>query len=754
MQLASTKPCNYCGLPTEEVYCCHACQILDQHVKGLWQSSGENSFAHLDETKFRDLYKQTQSHKFDYVFYAEGLHCSSCVHLLEKLPEFSSDVVEARVHFGNSTVSICLREGGSLARVAQVISELGYTPSLLAEGENTSDKYKKENRTFLKRIAVAGFCAGNIMLFVVPVYAGLAGSWAQAFNWISFFLFLPILFYSARPFYQGALNALKYHTVNVDLPIAIAMLSGFFLSLCNLVRGDGAVYFDSTASFLFFILSARYLLKRVQQNYLAPSRAQSFFKSEKYLRQNGDSTEFVPWSEVCPGDRLLVKRGQILPCDGNLASVHALLDMSLFNGEALPKRFARDMEVFAGTKVLEDDIQVIAASSLQDSRMGHLFKQLDAGSEVKNDFTTLTDKLAQKLIITVFAVAIVFFAAYSFVNLSEAFNRALALIVLACPCALAFGTPLTYGLALKNSQRKGILLKDSKTLEKVLEIKNIFFDKTGTLTEGELSLMPSSSDFSKEMKQIILAIEAQSYHPVAFALRKAWSGVEALPAFTSREEILGKGVRGEYQGAHYEITHLSESTHDSEIAVQVLKDGETLGRLYFEDAVRKDSAQVVHTLQKRGIQCFILSGDKKIRVLEVARQTGIAKENCHSDLYPEDKKSILIEYKNNCMIGDGANDALSLQAADVGIAVKGSIDLSLQNADVYFTRGGLTPMLELTSLAHCSRRVLVRNLGISLIYNFVGGVLALTGFINPMMAAILMPLSSGLIILSSLWGAR
>lgn len=757
MELSVNTSCHYCGALTQgEAYCCNACEVLDLRVRPLpILTNNVNPFAYLDIQEFREAYRHSQKEGHYYLFFAEGLHCSSCVHLLEKLPQFYDQIVEARVNFGQSTVAVRLKETASLAQVAHVIQELGYTPTPLSAQDNVTENYKIENRTFLKRIAVAGFSAGNIMLFVIPIYAGLAGSWAQIFSWISFILFLPILFYSAIPFYRGALNSLKYQVVNVDLPITIALLSGFIMSTYNLLRNDGAIYYDSTASFMFFILSARYLLKRVQQSYLSPSRIKSFFQTEKYLRIHGEEEKNIPWKNVQVGDIIKVFRNQNLPSDAELLSAKATLDTSLFNGESLPKVFSQGMMIFGGTKVLDESVLVRITTAFTKSKIGLLLSQLDQGALLKSRFVALTDRLAQKLIITVFVVAAIFFLIYMNVDPTEAFNRSLALIVLACPCALAFGSPLAFGLALKKAQKMGILLKDATSLEKILKVKNVFFDKTGTLTEGSLSLSHSEPiNIPLDLQRIILSLEATSYHPIAFALRKSWPHPEHLLTVQQHREILGRGVAGVIDNDNYEIRHLSESIHEEELAIEVFKNNESLCRLYFIDSLRADSPQAVVKMQEMGLHCFILSGDKNARVLQTAKACGISRENTVGELYPEDKKDILQKYTNTCMIGDGANDSLSLQAADVGIAVKGSVDLSLNNADIYFTRGGLLPFFDLMELAAQTRRVLIRNLSISLVYNLVGGVLALAGFINPMMAAILMPLSSIAIILSSLWGTR
>lgn len=748
--------CAYCGtLSSQAPYCCNACEMLFKHTKALpVLEKLENPFFYLDKPEFKKIYEHPHS-EYNYLFYAEGLHCSSCVHLLEKLPTFYEEVISAQVNFGQSTVSVNLRDGGSLAQVAHVIAELGYTPSILAPSDNLVERHKKENRSFLIRIAVAGFCAGNTMLFVIPVYSGLAGSWATVFNWLSFALFLPILFYSAIPFYKGAWNSLKYKVVNVDLPIAIAMLSGFFASTFNLIRGSGEIYFDSTASFMFFILSARFLLKRVQQNYLSPSRLKSFFQSEKYLKVTSDEDQVIPWSNIQVGDTLKIKAQQNLPADCTLLSDVAVIDMSLYNGESLPKTFSKGMELFAGTKSLDSEILVQISKTFENSKLGELFHQLDEGSLKKSEFIALTDRLAQKLIITVFSLAIIFFLIYMNIDASEAFNRSLALIVLACPCALAFGSPLTFGMALRKANSMGILLKNSTSLEKILKIKNVFFDKTGTLTDGALTLSHSEpAQISAKTKKMILALESSSYHPVAFALRNAWTVQGELPKVSQKSEILGSGVSGYIDGKKVEVRKMAESVHDEETAVEVIEAGQSLCRLYFTDQLRAESPQAIEELKKMGLETYLLSGDKKSRVLSTAASCGIVKENAHGELFPEDKKDILSRYQNTCMIGDGANDSLSLQTADVGIAVKGSVDLSLSSADIYFTRGGLTPLFDLFRIAHQTQRVLVRNLSISLIYNVIGGSLALLGFIDPMMAAILMPISSAIIIISSLWGFK
>ncbi len=754
-QSITGEKCLYCHAPSlGEIYCCPACETLHLQVVPQKVLGQIDQFKYLDQGNFRQHYYH-HNQEFPYQFYVEGLHCSSCVHLLEKLPDFYAEIIEARVNYAYSTVSLRISEKASMAQVAAIITELGYVPHLLAPEDDFLTQYQNENRTSLKRIAVAGACTGNIMLFVVPVYAGLAGQLGLIFNWMSFLLYLPILLYSAVPFYKGAWNSLKYRIINVDLPITIAMLASVFFSLYNLIRGDENIYFDSTASFMFLILSARYILKRVQQNYLAPSQIQNLLKADRFEVFDGETVRIVNHQELHRGQVFRVDREQILPVDVELIKNVCVINTALFDGESLPKTFNPGMTIFAGMQVLTPNCEFRALSSAHDSRLGVLLKQLDQSAVEKTNFVSLTDSLAQKLILSVFVIATLFFMFYSWIDVSIAFNRALALIVLACPCALAFGSPLTFGLALKKAQRLGILMKSGTVLEKIQKIRHVFFDKTGTLTNGELTLIHTEpTQLSDETKQIILSLENKSYHPVAFALRSAWKNLTFRYALTETKEIIGKGVRGQIENDFYEICAMSESIHNEEYAVEVRKNDKMIARLYFNDLLRPESLCAVEALQKRRINCYLLSGDKKNRAQQIASTIGISEKNCHAELFPEDKLTILSQFKNTCMIGDGANDSLALKNADIGIAVKGSVDLSMQNADVYFTKGGLFPLFELITIAEQTKKTLYRNLTISLIYNSIGGTLALLGFINPMMAAILMPISSLIIVLSSIWGFR
>lgn len=755
--------CKHCGTQTsnENHFCCSACEILFQVQHQNWLPQSDSNFEtlkkkyiYMDHPDFMSYYVSKET-PYEFVFFVEGLQCASCVHLIEKMPEFYSDVISAEINFGLSTLVVKGTESISLSHVAAIINELGYRGWPLSPNDRVVDRFKNENRAFIKKIAVAGASAGNIMMFVVPVYAGLTGGYATVFNWLSFFLFLPILFYSAIPFYKGALNSIKYHVINVDLPIAIAMLSGFIFSTVNLIRGQGEIYFDSTASFIFLILSTRFLVKRVQQKSLSESSLSQYIPIQSVSYKTNSGIEMKPSHKIAQGDVLIIEPNQIIPADGTIYSISADLDMSLLNGESLPQSFTHGMKVFAGTRALNKPFEMLVEKVDTDTEIGHIICKLERESIQRTKFITLSETTAQWLIGIVSSCAVFFFIFYgALVDYQEALNRSLALIVLACPCALAFGTPLTYAMALRKARERGILIKNGNVFEKMLNIKNIFFDKTGTLTSGQLSLVQFfPNDVSEEMKAVILGLESNSTHPIAFAFRKAWK--EVTPSkILNLDEKLGFGVSGLYQGASFSLESNQKREENGLMSVTLKKNNQALGYFYFSDELHKDTKDVIKELALRKLNIGILSGDRKFIVNNIATETMIKPNMVFSELSPTEKQEKLKDFENVCMIGDGANDALALQSALVGIAVKGSVSLSLNSCDVYFTQPGLKSLLFLIDISKKSQDTLKRNLFFALLYNFIGGVLALLGFINPLVAAVLMPVSSAIILGSTLWGVK
>lgn len=762
MELSHSFPnCKYCDQQCLDgaEFCCQACELLFQIDYKSWLPKGDQSLQSkknefMDSEEFKSFYKNPANEN-EFTFYIEGLQCASCIHLLEKIPEFTNQVTSIEVNFGLSLAKVIVSDDFKISQFLGLLEELGYRGSPLSKNENLADKYKSENRTSLKRIAIAGACAGNIMLFVVPIYGGLTGPYAVAFNWISFFLFLPILFYSSVPFYQGAWNSLRYRVINVDLPIVVALLTGFIFSTMNLILGKPDIYFDSTASFLFLILSTRFLVKRIQQKTLSDSSILSFLPIQtiECKTQSGKTSKLS--LNISVGDTLIIYPDQIIPADGALNSVNADIDISILNGESLPHTLALGMDVYAGTRCLNKSFEMKVTKVGHDTEIGKIISSLEKDSLKKTQFVALSETISHWLIGIVFSIAVIFFFVYgALVNYDDALNRSLALIVIACPCALAFGTPLTYALSLRKARDLGILIKNGNVFEKVLQLKTIFFDKTGTLTSGQLALVSSfPCQIPDEWKQIVLALESRSLHPLAFAFRKSWSNLPPVN-IKNFSEIIGKGVSGEFAGASYSLESNYSREESGLMSVKLKKDSQTLAYFYFSDELHPDTKNVIQELIRWNYDIGIISGDRKSIVDKIANDTGIKPELVYSARSPQQKLGIIRTVPFACMIGDGANDSLALNSAHVGISVKGSVSLSHNSSDICFTRPGLNSLLDLIRISKRSQQILKLNLAFALLYNFLGGSLALLGYVNPLVAAILMPISSLLIIVNTYRGLK
>ncbi len=756
--LTTEMHCHYCGLVSgKDKYCCDACKRLDVGFEKLAENNVhvDSKYIYLDNPANQSLYNLNSDQRV-FKFFIRNIQCSSCVHLLEKIPDYNSNCLISRLNIGTSELYIELTEFGKLSEIAALIEHLGYESDIIKSTEDVQTQIQKEQRSDLKRIAMTGACAGNIMLFSIPIYSGSLGELLILFKALNLLLFLPIVTYSALPFYKGAWTSLKIKKIHIDLPITIALLSGFVFSVYNLIAGSDQFYFDSTASFLFLILIARFFVKKTQQKFLTPQSLKSHIKNETYVV---NSNLAQPPENLNMNDVVTINHGQIIPVDGQLMSDYALIDTSYMSGESEPFTFTKNMKLYAGYRSLSPSINLICEKKINETRISDLLKHSYQNLMTKCEYLNLADRLAQKLIFSVFMIAIVFLFAYGFLfDFKTAFDRALALIVVACPCALAFGSPLTLAMAYKKAYLKGITVRNPDVFEKISNIQNIFFDKTGTLTDGHLEISHTWPEIlSTHTKSVLIELEKISYHPIAFALRKAWKAQEFTTydlKVQNHKEIFGVGISGFIGSDFYEIKSVSDQMFDpaTDMAIALYMNNIVQCRIYFKDQIRQESVEIISYLKSKNIQTFLLSGDKNSKVQAVGKACNIPSENIFAALYPEDKEDIISQYQNTLMIGDGVNDSLAMSKSNVSIAIKGSIEIAISTSDVFFLRSGLRPLIDLFSIHKSIQSTLTRNLTLSLIYNILAGVFALLGYINPMWAAILMPISSLIVIFSTVWG--
>ena len=687
----------------------------------------------------------------EFRLYLDGLQCSSCVHLLEELPHFRHNVLYAHIDFNRHIFEVRCSPVASLGEICAAIEELGYTVTPLKEPSDFIKARVKEKRDDLKRIGVAGAVAANAMLFSVPIYAGLAGDLALIFNWISLVLFLPLLVFAAMPFYKSAWHSLLVRRLSVDMMIVAALWAGFLFSACSLLTGGSEVYFDSTASFIFLILCTRYALRSQQEEIGDKNTMDDMFSREAYelVRPDGNSI-FVPYSELSGGATINIKRGQVLPCDGKIISEQADFDLSFLTGEAYPQLRHQFETVQAGSRLLSSEARFQTAGGPLESKLAHSLLGL-GNNRLKDSAQTLADVVSHRLTLAVFAIAAVFFLlTYKTLGI-EAFKRALALITIACPCAVAFGTPLAHGLGLRKAGRQGYFIRSAGVFERLGKIKKIIFDKTGTLTSNHLSLVKTfPSEIPAEERSIILGLEKNSLHPLALSLKKIWSA-SSTENITEVTETSGVGVEAFYKSHHYALKKAVGGNDDNIMQLDFTVDGKLAAYLYFRESIQPEAPQVVGGFNSAGVDVLMLTGDKRGRAIAVAKSLGIRPKFVFAEQSAHDKLKI-VQKMNPCLFaGDGLNDMQALNAAYVSFAIKGPFESTLQVSDVYAPQKNLSSIPELIELAHKVNSTVSANLAFAIFYNVAGGMLALTGFINPLLAAVLMPVSSFCITFHTAW---
>jgi P-type Cu+ transporter len=751
--------CAYChaSFQSESLFCCHSCELLS-----TWVNEGMAPVVAIDlvSAKWQKYNAPELEDSFNFSkcpvfkkfrFYVDGLQCSSCVHLLEDFHLYCDQVASVHVNFASGVVDVQTKKEMGLGNLCAAIEQLGYYPTPFKESLEYENARKADVRNDLIRIGVAGAIAGNLMLFSVPIYAGLEGQLGNIFKWISFFIFLPMVFYVALPFYRKAWTSILVRQISIDMMIVVALLAGFIFSTYSLAVGSNEFYFDSTASFIFLILMTRYLVKRLQSKLIHKNIFAELFTNEVFEIKDAEITRLVSFDNILKDQRIRLKKNQLLPCDCVLQSCEAEFDLAFLTGEALPRGQRKLDRVLAGSRLLSESAELVCLDQANSSDLAVSLARIELEAGSKSDIQSLTDLISHRLTMVVFSVAGIFFIfAYQQMGF-EAFRRCLALITIACPCAVAFGTPLAHSLALKKATQKGFYIKSDLVFEKLQKVDKIVFDKTGTLTSSKLSLVKTTPEFiSDEDRSVIRGLERNSNHPVALTLQSEWGDI-APRAFSEVTETAGVGVQAVALERNYRLQKSKTAMTSESMQVDFLVDENHKATLFFDEAVKPEAVGVIKEFYDKKFKVMILTGDERNRSLRVAQLLGVPGEYVYSEKSPTEKRKI-IKNLNPCLfVGDGLNDLEALSEADVSFAIKGTFESTLKVSDIYAPKKDLHSLHEIFALAKTVHHTVKTNLAFAVLYNVIGGSLALTGFINPLVAAILMPISSFLITLNTIW---
>ncbi len=764
----------------KNTFCCQGClsvyKILNQsnlqEFYSIQEQTGEytrplnnlkaKDFDYLNNEDFLKKYAQMEE-QWSMSFYLKGVHCLACLWLIEKLPELAPAVENSRLDMGKSLVTITLKKGQkSFKEAAKVLNNLGYDPYPISNSDELMERQRKEERSLLLKIGIAGFSMMNIMLYTGSVYAGADGAYMVSFGYLSLLLALPVVFYSALPFYQSSLAAIKNKKVNIDIPLSFAILFGFFVSIYFVLQHREEFYFDSITTLVFLILLSRYVLKKAQQTSLNKNDILGIFQRGTTLRQlDAESERF---EEILPeqlhqGDLIKVQPNEVIPCDGVIKKGETRINLSTLTGESEAILHNVGSQVFMGTVNVGNSILIETQKLAEQTRMGQLLKKIEKDNQTRSKYSYITDKISEYFVSTVFLLAGLTFSYYLLTQgLSVALDHTLALVIVTCPCALGLATPLTFSRVMGLAQRNGLIFKNEEALERLSHIEKVFFDKTGTLTTGNYQV--SQASLSPDVNQedcinLLYSLEKDSSHPVAKAIVK-WCALQNLELklipLADRKEIIGRGVQAYQEGNLYEVT--TQDNEDGKLNAILTKDGIIILSLNLQDQIREDALSTLRSLRKNQYETFMVSGDKASVVQEVSKKLEFESDKTWYEVSPENKAKHVKNHSHVLFIGDGANDSLAFNSAQASIATHGSIEMSLRISDIFLNedRLNLVPYgLKLSKLAMTTVRT---NLGFSLFYNLSGAALAIMGLIGPLEAAVLMPLSSLTVLGITLFNTR
>jgi len=684
-------------------------------------------------------------------FYIPSIHCSSCIWVLENLNKLTSGVATSMVNFPLKTIRITFKnKTTNLRQLVELITSIGYEPYISLED---SDRKKNSvDKTLIYQVSIAAFAFGNIMLLSFPEYFEVNEFWLEnykpLFRWLMFAMAIPVVFYSAKDYFISAYKGLQHKILNIDVPIALGISVLFIRSTIEIMLEIGAGFFDSLTGLIFFLLLGKYFQQKTY-NFLSFERDyKSYFPIAVTKIVDGIENN-IPVKDVEKGDRLLIRNEELIPVDGILMNGNAAIDYSFVTGESLPISKQSGDKLFAGGKQTSGAIEMEVINTISQSYLTQLWSN-DVFNK-KNDITlkNITDSISKYFTTAILLIA--FFAGifWFFYNSSMAINVVTAVLIIACPCALALSAPFAIGNMLRIFGYKKFYLKNAETIESMSKIDTIIFDKTGTITSSDKTQINyKGAKLSVEELSMIKTVLRASNHPLSRLLYGHIDVEDFDNELASFEEVLGKGVEAIVNNMKLKLGSVSfvEGTVSvkNETAIHIKIEDVLKGSYIFKNSYREGTKQVFEHLSKN-YKLVILSGDndgeKKFLEQLLPQNTKYA-----FDQNPESKlkyiKTLQEKGDKIMMIGDGLNDAGALAQSDVGIAISENVNVFSPACDAILDAKLFKNLPNFLILATQTLDIIKVSFMLSFFYNIIGMYFALTGKLTPVIAAILMPLSS------------
>jgi len=703
----------------------------------------------------------------------EGLRCGACAWLIERILTQTPGVLTARANA--STARLHLRwstDEIQLGDIARRIASIGY--ALLPLGSAPLENARRtEDRKALRRLFVAGLSAAQIMMYAYPEYmegGSLDGDIRHLMRTASMLITVPVMVYSATPFFTSAWRMLRQGRIGMDMPVTLGLCVAFGASMWAWWTQTGEVYFDSVSMFVFLLLGARWIESRIRARTAAQRERLATALPVMAHRLDPDPGDTAAWN-LRPGDRVRVGSGERVPADGRLESDGTDLDTAWLTGESLPVPAQRGDRITEGSINLGPSMDILIETAASEGTLSRLSQLAEQAAADRPRWVAWADRVGAHFTIAILVLSAALVVGAMALGQSTAswIPAVIAVLVVTCPCALSMAGPAAYAAALARLLELGIASSSAHTLEKAASVTDIVFDNTGTLTD------PSRSDvrlvFGQQNDWIAaLAIARESRHPLAVAVartaaaqlsRIGWHS--PVPPVTDTQMHSGLGVEGRWQGQSLRLgsaRFVDPSGEEESIwrrhadcTVFLSLDGRIRCGFALEDQARPEAEGVIRKLHHQGLNVWCLSGDRSDRVEQLCRAVGILPQNLRAACTPSDKRTLVQSLQAKgahvLMVGDGHNDAPVMAQADVSMAVHSAAPLARQKADIYLVRSGLTGVLQALAIAQQARRVLRQNLIWAVTYNLVAIPFAATGWISPLIASVGMAVSSLIVVLNA-----
>jgi P-type Cu+ transporter len=766
--------CYHCGNPPiaqpivydDKTFCCSGCKSVYQ----LLSDSGMDDFYKINtapgarpKSSSAEKYRYLDSEEIAQKFYLfnEGftrkisvllpsIHCSSCIWILENLFRLHEGVKHSEVNFTAKKALITFDISKiKLSELAYLLDSIGYYPVFDAQEETQQKKFDK---SLLLKLAVAGFAFGNIMLLSFPEYLNVDSTFVNEFRdffaYVILILSIPILVYSGKDYLVSGYKSILTKQVNLDIPISIGILALYSKSLYDIFTGAGPGYMDSFAGFVFFLLIGKWFQNKTYQTLSFERNYTSYFPLAVTLKTN-EGENIIPLEKLQLGDVYLIKNEEIIPTDSELLEGKSHIDYSFVTGESDKISKHIGDKIFAGGKHFGEAILLKAIKKVDQSYLTSLWNQDAFKEDNSKNISAYTTKISRVFIIAVLVLASLCALLWAFIDASQIVNVVVSVLIVACPCALALSVPFTFGHIMRIFGKHHLYLKNTFVVERMAFITDIIFDKTGTITQQEKSDVSFIGEALSEFdKQIIFSLVSQSSHPLSRSISSYLSST--LVELTNFESHTGKGLSALVNGVHYKVGSASwldiKTLDDEPISTKVFvsKDNHLLGVFQFSNHYREGLSTIIDEL-KPNYRLHVLSGDNASEQTNLQALFG-EEASLNFNQKPIDKlnyiKHLKSEGKNVLMFGDGLNDSGALKQSDVGVVIAEDVFNFSPASDAILNATSFLKIPKFLKLSKYGIRVLKYSYVFSLTYNITGFVFAASNLLTPLIAAIIMPLSS------------